>query len=118
MDTINIKDLALRTIIGIYPEERREKQDILINITLETDLKKAGETDDIANTVDYKDLKKKIIRFAEESHCNLIESLAENIAAICLLYSGVKRALVTVDKPNALRFARSVSVTVDRQQKK
>jgi dihydroneopterin aldolase/D-erythro-7,8-dihydroneopterin triphosphate epimerase len=116
MDTIIIRDLALRTIIGIYPEERKEKQDIVVNITLEVDLKKAGTTDDITNTVDYKSLKKEIVRMVDASADNLIESLAEKIASICLSEEKVNRALVTIDKPGALRFARSVAVSVDRKR--
>lgn len=116
MDTITIRDLALRTIIGIYPEERKEKQDILVNITLEVDLKKAGTSDNITDTVDYKTLKKEIVKMVDKSAYNLIESLAENIATICLTEKKVNRALITIDKPGALRFARSVAVTVDRKQ--
>jgi len=116
MDTITIRDLALRTIIGLYPEERKEKQDILVNIVLEVDLKKPGTTDNISDTVDYKSLKKEIISIVDSSAFNLIESLAEKIATICLAEKKVNRTLITIDKPGALRFARSVAVTVDRKQ--
>ena len=114
MDKIHIRDLSLRCIIGIYPEERRELQDVLINITMECDLSGASKTDAIDDTVDYKSINKEIIRLVEASEYNLIETMAEKIAEICLSRDGVQRAIVTVDKPGALRFARSVAVEFDR----
>ncbi|MFA5688156.1 MAG: dihydroneopterin aldolase [Kiritimatiellales bacterium] len=114
MDKIYIRDLALRCIIGVYPGERDSKQDILVSVTMETDLHAAGESDNLADTVNYKAIKLEILDFVENSSFQLIESLAENIAAICLKYAGVQTVTVTVDKPGALRFARSVAVEVTR----
>lgn len=116
LDRIHIRDLALRCIIGIYDDERREKQDIIINITLYADLRKAGRSDDVGDTVDYKVLKKKVIALVEQSSCLLIEHLAEQIAEICLADPRVMRVSVCVDKPAALRFARSVAVEIIRDQ--
>ena len=116
MDKITIRDLALRCIIGIYPEERENRQDVIINITMETDLRAAGTSDDLNDTVDYKAIKLKILDFVENSRFQLIESLAEGIAAICLNDARVQSATVTVDKPGALRFARSVAVEVTRSR--
>jgi len=116
LDRIHIRDLSLRCIIGVYDEERREKQDVVINITLYGDLRKACESDDVADTVDYKTLKKKVIALVEQSSCRLIEHLAEQIAQVCLSDSRVVRAVVCVDKPAALRFARSVAVEIVRAQ--
>jgi len=114
MDRIYIRDLALRCIIGLYPEERTNKQDVIINIALETDLRAAGKSDDLNDTVDYKAIKLAILDFVENSSFNLIESLAEGIAAICLKDKKVQSATVTIDKPGALRFCRSVAVEVKR----
>lgn len=116
MDRIHIRDLALRCIIGIYPEERENKQDVIINVTMETDLRAAGRSDDLNDTVDYKAIKLKILEFVETSRFQLVESLAEGIAAICLDDRRVRSATVTVDKPGALRFARSVAVEITRQR--
>jgi len=116
-DRIYIRDLASRCIIGIYDEERREKQDIIINITLYADLRRACESDDVKDTVDYKVLKKKVIALVEQSSCRLIEHLAEQIAQICLADARVMRATVCVDKPAALRFARSVAVEINRDRR-
>ena len=116
-DKIYIRDLMLRCIIGIYPHERNEKQDVIINIVLESDLSKAGRTDEISDTINYKTLKKRIMQLVEKSKYNLIEKLADEIAKICLKDKMVSRATVTVDKPGALRFSRSVAVEIVRAKK-
>ncbi len=117
-DRICIRDLAVRCIVGIYPEERRARQDVILNITLEGDFRRAAATDDIRHAVDYKQLKKRIVEHVEDSDYRLIESMAEAVAAICLRDRRVRRATVTVDKPGALRFARSVAVEITRTRKR
>ena len=114
MDKIFIRDLALRCIIGIYPEERREKQDIVINVEMHCDLRKAGRSDDLGDTVNYKAVKKSILKLVEESGFQLIESLAESIADIALADDKVQTAVVAIDKPGALRFAKSSAVEITR----
>ena len=114
-DKIHIKDLLLRTIIGLNEEERIKRQDVLINITLYTDHSLAI-SDDIADTTNYRSLTKQIIKLVEESTFFLVEKMALEITNICLTDSRVERVVVTVEKPGALRFARSVGVTVDRCQ--
>lgn len=117
MDKIYIRDLALRCIIGIYPEERREKQDVIFNVVLEGDFSKAARTDRISVAVNYKELKQEIRALVESSQFLLIERLADRVAALCLKNRAVRRVTVTVDKPGALRFARSVAVELTRRQK-
>jgi dihydroneopterin aldolase/D-erythro-7,8-dihydroneopterin triphosphate epimerase len=116
VDRIFIRDLALRCIIGIYPEERREKQDIVINVEMHCDLSEAGKTDDLNHTVDYKTIKKAILKLVEDSRFQLIEALAENIAGIALSDERVHQVIVTVDKPGALRFAKSSAVEITRKR--
>lgn len=116
MDKIFIRDLALRCIIGIYPEERREKQDVVINVEMRCDLRKAGMSDDLNDTVDYKSIKKAILTLVEESRFQLIETMAERIAAIALNDEKVQSVVVTVDKPGALRFAKSSAVEIMRER--
>jgi dihydroneopterin aldolase / 2-amino-4-hydroxy-6-hydroxymethyldihydropteridine diphosphokinase len=113
-DQIHIKDLLLRTVIGINAEERRDRQDVLINITLDADLRAAGRSDDIQDAVNYRSITKRIIQLVEQSQFYLVEKLAAEIAALCLADPRVASARVTVEKPGALRFARSVGVTVVR----
>ena len=116
MDKIVIKDLLLRCIIGINEEERREKQDVLINIEMSLTFSEASKKDDITKTVDYKKINKKIIATVENSKFFLVETLAEKIAQICLDNVKIRKVKVSVEKPGALRFARSVGVEITREQ--
>lgn len=114
LDRIHIRDLELQCIIGVNPEERHDKQDVIVNLTLYADLSRAGESDKIGDTVDYKSLKKRILAMIEDSEYFLIERLADEIAGIALESASVQRVDVSVDKPGALRFARSVAVEISR----
>lgn len=116
MDKIYIRDLLVRCIVGIYPEERTEKQDVKINMVLYTDLRKAGKTDDIDDTVNYKTIKKQVLKMVQESDFFLIEKLAEEAAQIALVDPKVQYVNVSIDKPGALRFARSVAVDITRSR--
>jgi len=116
LDKIHISDIALRCIIGIYPEERREKQDVVINISLHTDLSRAGRTDNFHDTVDYKAVKKAIVSLVEASSYQLLEALAQAVADACLDFDGVEQVDVTIEKPGALRFARTVGVEISRRR--
>ena len=116
-DKIFIRELALRCIIEIYPEERREKQDVVINVEMHCDLRKAGRSDDLNDTVDYKSIKKSILKLVEGSGFLLIESLAENIADIALSNLKVEEVIVSIDKPGALRFAKSSAVEITRARR-
>lgn len=113
-DRIEIKDLLLRGIIGINDWERENEQDILINITIYADLRRAGETDDIEHSVNYRTVTKRVIEHVESSEHFTVETLAAKIAQICLEGSGVLRVRVRVEKPGALRFAKSVGVEIER----
>lgn len=113
-DRVFIRDLALRCIVGVDESERREKQDILIHLTLHADLRRAGRTDALEDTVDYRALKKRILHLVEESRFRLIEALAQSIADECLREERVERVEVVVEKPGALRFARTVGVEIVR----
>ena len=113
-DRIQIRDRLLRTIIGINEEERRNRQDVLINITLYADTRAAGASDDIGDAVNYRTITKRVIKRVEESSVQLVEKMAAEIAAICLEDPRVETVDVRVEKPGALRFARSVGVEIHR----
>jgi dihydroneopterin aldolase/D-erythro-7,8-dihydroneopterin triphosphate epimerase len=115
-DRIFIRDLTIRCIVGIEEQERREKQDVLVHLTLYTDLRKAGRTDALEDTVDYRAIKKRILHLAEESRFRLIEALAQSIADECLRDERVERVGVVVEKPGALRFARTAGVEIVRRR--
>jgi len=113
-DQIHIRDLAARCIVGLYDHERREKQDVVVNITLYGDLRQAGRSDRLEDTIDYKAIKQRVIAAVEGSSFFLVERLAEEVARVCLGDAKVRRVRVLVEKPGALRFARTVGVEIVR----
>lgn len=117
MDRILIQDLLVRCIIGVNEDERRQKQDVVINLTLMTDMRKAGKSDQFVDTVDYRSIKKQVMAMAEESQFHLIEAFAEATAALCLKDTRITAVQVRVEKPGALRFARSVGVEIERTRR-
>lgn len=116
MDKVFIKDLLVRGIIGIREWEREKEQDILINVTVYTDTLRAAETDDIEDCVDYSALAKKIQAHAETAKRLTVEALANDLAKLCLETPLVRKVVVRVEKPGAVRFAKSVGVEVERKR--
>ena len=116
LDRVLFRDLTCRCILGINPEERLKEQEVCINITLYADLRAAGSSDRIEDTLDYKQVKKNVLALTEKSSFYLIERLAQAIADLCLAEPLVERVEVTIDKPHALRFARSVAVAITRER--
>jgi FolB domain-containing protein len=117
MDRILINDLLVRCIIGVNEQERREKQDVLINLAIALDLRKAGKSDRFEDTLDYRAIKKQVLAMAESSRYYLVEALAEAVTRICLEHPAVAEVQVRVEKPSALRFARSAGVEITRRRK-
>jgi FolB domain-containing protein len=114
MDKLFVKDLLVRGIIGINEWEREKPQDIIINLVIYTDLKSAGDTDDINKSVNYRTLAKKAQTHTENAKRLTVEALAADIADICLEEPGVQKVRVSVEKPGAVRFSRSVGVEIER----
>ena len=116
MDKLLIRDLRARCIIGVTEEERREKQDVVVNIVLFADLHGPARSDRFEDTVDYRAIKKSVLTAVEDSRYHLVEALAEEIAEICLEMPDIQSVQVTVEKPSALRFARSVGAEITRSR--
>lgn len=116
MDKIIIKDLLLRGIIGINKDERINRQDILINITMYADIRQAAASDQIEDAVNYRTITKRIIEHVEGSADFLVEKLVADIASIILGEFGVEKVRVRVEKPGALRFAQSVGIEIERSR--
>lgn len=116
MDKVFIKDLLVRGVIGIRDWERLVEQDILINVTVYTDTVRAAETDNISDCVDYSALAKKVQAHAETAKRLTVEALANDLARLCLDVPLVKKVVVRVEKPGAVRFAKSVGVEVERKR--
>jgi FolB domain-containing protein len=115
-DKIIIKDLLLRGIIGINPEERIKEQDILINMVIYADIRQAAQSDAIEDAVDYKSITKRVIGHVEASSNFLVEKLVTDIARIIITEFDVAKVQVRVEKPGALRFAQSVGIEIERSR--
>ena len=114
MDKIIIRDLLLRGIIGINPDERVKQQDILINMVIWADIRQAAASDAIEDAVDYKSITKRVIQHVEASSDFLVERLVTDLARMVIMDFGVERVQVRVEKPGALRFAESVGIEIER----
>lgn len=116
MDRVIIKNLLARGILGIRDWERKRPQDILINVTLFTDTRRAAETDNINDCADYSAVAKKVQAHAESAGRFTVEALANDLAGICLGERNVRKVIVRVEKPGAVRFAESVGVEIERSR--
>ncbi|MEE9552062.1 MAG: dihydroneopterin aldolase [Gammaproteobacteria bacterium] len=114
MDIIYLKDLRIETIIGIYDWERRTKQTVILDVEMATDIKKAAQSDDIADTLNYKAVAKRLISFVEESEFELVETLAERVAEILLNEFKVPWLRLQLNKQGAVRGVRDVGVIIER----
>lgn len=117
LDRIHIRDLVVPGIVGIKPDERVNKQDVLINATLWVDTRSAAASDDIADAVNYRTVTKAMIAHVESGEPMLVERLVSDLATIALESDKrISEVEVTVEKPGALRFADSVGITVRRSR--
>jgi len=114
MDIVFLNDLRVDTVIGIYEWERQIKQTVSINLEMATDAKRAAASDDVEDAVNYKSVAKRISGFVGESSFQLVESLAENIAAILVEEFDIPWVRVSVSKPGAVRGSRDVGVRIER----
>ena len=114
LDQILVKDLAIDGIIGINPDERVTKQQILVNAVMWVDTRGAAESDDIQDAVNYRTITKQMISHIEKGEPMLVERLVQELADICLSDARVRRVDMTVEKPGALRYARSVGIRITR----
>ena len=111
--TINIRNLRLRTFIGFNPEERVKKQDVVLNIQISYLPSPAILNDQVDGALNYKTITKAVIKLVEEGRFLLLEKLVADVLATCSSPPEVTHASVTIDKPHALRFAESVSLTLE-----
>lgn len=114
MDTIFIRELRIETVVGIYDWERRIKQLVSLDLDMHADIRRAANSDRIEDTLDYKAVAKRVTQFVSEQQFQLVETLAEKIAALILDEFQVKGVKVTVHKPGAVSGSKSVGVTIER----
>jgi len=116
MAIIRIKNLLVRTIIGFNPEERVNRQDVIINLEIEVDVSMAIKTDHQDGIYNYKEITKAVIAFVSESKFQLLERLTQEVLQLVMLDKRVIWAKVEIDKPHALRFSESVSVELEARR--
>lgn len=114
MDIVYLHDLKIETIIGIFDWEREIKQTVTLDLDMASDVAKAAATDSIEDTLDYKAVAKRLIDFVSKSEYQLVETLAERVAAIVLEEFNVRWIRVRVNKPGAVRYAGDVGVIIER----
>jgi dihydroneopterin aldolase len=118
MDIIYLRDLRINTVIGIYDWERRMKQTIILDIEMGTDIRKAANSDNIDNTLNYKAVAKRLIKFVGDSEYELVEALAEKITEIIMTEFDVPWCRLSLNKKGAVRGVRDVGVIIERGNKK
>jgi FolB domain-containing protein len=116
MDQIIIRDLRAHGVIGVYAAERQAPQEILINLVLYTDLKPAGESDNLADTINYQQVAESVKRHAETARRFTVEALAADLAHLCLEIPEVSRVRVRVEKPTILPDCQAVGVEIERSR--
>ena len=114
MDRVFIENLTIETVIGIFDWERDIRQAVSLDLQMDYDIRKAAETDSIDDTLDYKAVAKRLIRFVEQSEFQLVETLAEKCAAIVLDEFPVERLKLKLSKPGAVRGSSAVGVIIER----
>jgi dihydroneopterin aldolase/D-erythro-7,8-dihydroneopterin triphosphate epimerase len=114
-DQIHIKDLLVSGILGINPDERVNPQDILVNATLWADTRPGALSDNIEDAVNYRTITKRLIAHIEQGEPMLVERLVAELVDLCFDSDDRVAAVeMTVEKPGALRHARSVGITIRR----
>lgn len=117
MDTIFLHELKVDTVIGIWEWERRIRQTVIIDLEMSADIAKAASSDDVADTLNYKAVAKRVQSFVADSKFQLVETMAERIAAIIRDEFDVAWVMVRVNKPGAIRGSRAVGVRIERGAK-
>ena len=115
-DIIFLRELTVETTIGIYDWERRIKQALVFDLEMAADIRKAAESDAIEDTVDYKAVSKRIQTYVSQSRFQLVETLAERVAALVIQEFNVPWVRLTLNKRGAVRGARDVGVTIERSR--
>ena len=114
MDKIFLEDMRVETVIGIWEWERKIRQTVAIDLEMSADIRKAAASDEVDDTLNYKSVAKRVQAFVGESSFQLVETLAEKIAAIVLDEFDVDWVRVRVNKPGAIRGAKGVGVLIER----
>ena len=114
MDIIYLHDLRIDTMIGVFDWERRIRQTVILDLEMAADIQRAAASDDLADTLNYKAVAKRLIDFVGHSEFQLVETLAERVAELVLKEFSVPWLRLRVNKQGAVRGARDVGVIIER----
>jgi dihydroneopterin aldolase len=114
LDIIYLHELRIETVIGVFDWERRIKQVLSLDLEMAANVHRAAASDNLADTLDYKAVAKRLIGFVGESEFHLIETVAERVAELVLDEFQVSWLRLRVSKPGAVRSARDVGVIIER----
>ena len=114
MDRVVIEALEIPCVIGVWAWERKIRQRVIVDLTLDTDIAAAGASDALEDALNYAAVAERVRSFVVDAEAQLIERLAEGIAALLLSEFGVARVRVRVAKPGAVPGARTVAVEIER----
>ncbi len=116
MDSVFIRDLRVETVVGIYDWERRIRQSVSLDLDMGTDIQAAAKSGRIEDTLDYKAVAKRVAQFVSQQKFQLVETLAEKVAALILDEFNIQQVKVTVHKPGAVSGSKSVGVSIERSR--
>ncbi len=114
MDTIFIKALRASAIIGVYEWEKTTRQTVMIDIEMSTDIRHSAKTDNIEDTINYQSISERMVSYIEQSRFELVETLADKLAALVIEEFNVKQVRLTLHKPGALDNAEDVGILIER----
>jgi len=114
-DRITLHGLKTDCIIGFIDWERRVRQTVVLDLEFPCDCARAAHTDQVADTVDYKRVAKRVLAFVEASEFQLLETLAQRLAELLLVEFSLAWVRITINKPGAIRHSRDVSVSIERR---
>lgn len=115
-DRVFLRGLTAECIIGFIDWERRVRQTVVVDLEIPVDCARAALTDEVADTVDYKKVAKRVLAFIEASEFKLVETLAHRLAILLLEEFGLEWVRLQVNKPGAIRNSRDVGVTIERRR--
>ena len=115
-DRIFLRGLTAECVIGFIDWERRVKQTVVVDLELPVDCRAAAVSDDVADTVDYKKVSKRVLAFIEASEFMLVETLAQRLAMLILEEFPIEWLRLSINKPGAIRNSRDVGVAIERSR--
>jgi dihydroneopterin aldolase len=113
-DIVFVRELRIETVIGCYEWERRVRQFVVLDLEMRADARKAAAGDRVEDALDYEKVTTRVAEFVSASEFKLVETLAERVAELVMREFSVRRLRLTVSKPGAIRNARTVGVTIER----